>query len=71
MSTNTITTPVVTGGLSITVPGDAVRLGSRPNTLEGGVISGSLGVVQVNDAQPRCGFWMRRERGLHRSCRAG
>jgi hypothetical protein len=51
LSANTITTPVVTGGLSITVPGDAVSLGSRPNTLGGGVISGSLGVVQVNDTR--------------------
>jgi hypothetical protein len=51
LSANTITTPVVTDGLSITVPGGAVSLGSRPNTLGGGVISGPLGVVQVNDAR--------------------
>ena len=66
LSDNTITTPVVTGGLSISVSSDAVPLRSRSNTLQGGVVSDSLGVVQVRRAQPRCGFWLGRERGLHR-----
>jgi hypothetical protein len=48
LSANTITT---TGILSITVPGDAGSLGSRLNTIGGGVISGSLGAVQVNDSR--------------------
>jgi hypothetical protein len=42
----------ITGGaLTITVPVDAGSLGSRPNTVSGGVISGPLGQVQVNDAR--------------------
>ena len=42
----------VTGGdLSITVPVDAGSLGSKANTVQGGTISGPLGVVQVNDAR--------------------
>ncbi len=46
------TTATVTGGaLSITVPGSAGSLGSITNTVSGGVISGPLGQVQVNDAR--------------------
>jgi hypothetical protein len=41
----------VTGGvLSITVP-TAATLGTRANSVAGGVISGSLGTVVVNDAR--------------------
>jgi hypothetical protein len=48
-STATIT---VTGGsLSITVPTDAGNLGSRPDSVLGGTVSGPLGEVQVNDAR--------------------
>jgi hypothetical protein len=49
---STPTTITVTGGaLSITVPTNAGNLGSRANTVGGGTISGSLGVVQVSDAR--------------------
>jgi len=48
LSTNTVTTPIV-GVLSITVPSGSANLGSRANTLGGGVVSGSLGEVQVKD----------------------
>ena len=45
-------TITVTGGaLSITVPPDAGSLGTRPDSVLGGTISGALGVVQVNDAR--------------------
>lgn len=45
-------TVTVTGGfLSITVPADAGSLGTRGNTVGGGIISGSLGQVQVEDAR--------------------
>ena len=48
----TTATVTVTGGaLSITVPGSAGSLGSIANTVSGGVISGPLGQVQVNDAR--------------------
>ncbi len=48
----TTATVTVTGGaLEITVPPDAGSLGSISNTVSGGVISGSLGQVQVNDAR--------------------
>jgi len=48
-STATVT---VTGGvLSITVPPAAGSLGTRPDTVSGGTISGQLGQVQVNDAR--------------------
>jgi hypothetical protein len=48
----TTATVTVTGGaLSITVPASAGSLGSITNTVSGGVISGSLGQVQVNDAR--------------------
>ncbi len=39
------------GALSISVPTDAGNLGSRPNSVAGGTISGPLGEVQVNDAR--------------------
>ena len=45
-------TLAITGGtLAITVPTDAGSLGTRPNTVGGGTISGPLGQVQVNDAR--------------------
>jgi hypothetical protein len=48
----TTATVTVTGGaLSITVPGSAGSLGSIANTVSGGVISGPLGQVQVDDAR--------------------
>jgi hypothetical protein len=39
------------GALVITVPVDAGNLGTRANTVPGGIISGTLGQVQVNDAR--------------------
>ena len=45
------TITVTAGALAITVPVDAGSLGSRPNTVQGGAISGLLGPVQVNDAR--------------------
>jgi hypothetical protein len=39
------------GALSISVPTAATSLGTRPNTVTGGTISGPLGTVQVNDAR--------------------
>jgi hypothetical protein len=48
----TTATVTVTGGaLSISVPGSAGSLGSLANSVGGGVISGPLGTVQVNDAR--------------------
>jgi hypothetical protein len=48
----TTATVTVTGGfLSITVPTDAGSLGTMPNSVGGGTISGPLGQVQVNDAR--------------------
>lgn len=49
--TTTATVTVTGGSLSITVPADAGNLGSRANTVLGGVISGPLGQVRVNDAR--------------------
>jgi hypothetical protein len=49
--TTTATVTVTGGSLSITAPTVAGNLGSRANTVAGGTISGSLGVVQVNDAR--------------------
>lgn len=52
MAGPTAATVTVTGGaLSISVPTDAGNLGTRANTVSGGVISGPLGQVQVNDAR--------------------
>jgi hypothetical protein len=52
MAGPTTATVTVTGGaLSISVPPDAGSLGSLANTVSGGVISGSLGQVQVSDAR--------------------
>ncbi len=52
MAGPTAATVTVTGGaLSISVPTDAGNLGTRSNTVSGGVISGPLGQVQVNDAR--------------------
>jgi hypothetical protein len=39
------------GALSINVPSDAGNLGTRANSVTGGIISGPLGQVQVNDAR--------------------
>lgn len=51
-SAETAATLTITGGaLTITVPVDAGNLGTRSNTVGGGVISGALGQVQVNDAR--------------------
>jgi len=48
----TTATVTVTGGaLAITGPATAGSLGSRANTVLGGMISGPLGEVQVNDAR--------------------
>jgi hypothetical protein len=45
-------TVTVTGGvLAISVPAAAVDLGARADTVGGGTISGSLGVVEVTDAR--------------------
>ncbi|HLL64670.1 MAG TPA: hypothetical protein VK453_02870 [Micromonosporaceae bacterium] len=42
----------ITGGvLGFTVPAAAGSLGTRPNTVAGGVISGQLGEIQVTDAR--------------------
>ena len=52
--TTGITTATITvegGALAITVPADAGNLGTRPNSVGGGTISGSLGQVQVSDAR--------------------
>jgi hypothetical protein len=49
--TTTATVTVTGGSLSISAPPAAGSLGSRANTVPGGTISGSLGVVQVNDAR--------------------
>jgi hypothetical protein len=49
--TTTATLTVTGGSLSISAPPAAGSLGSRANTVTGGTISGSLGVVQVNDAR--------------------
>jgi hypothetical protein len=47
----TATVTVDGGALAITVPANAGSLGSLANTVSGGVISGPLGQVQVNDAR--------------------
>jgi hypothetical protein len=47
----TATVTVLGGFLSITVAIDAGNLGTRTNSVSGGIISGSLGQVQVNDAR--------------------
>jgi hypothetical protein len=49
---DTPATLTVTGGtLSITAPTAGANLGTRANSVLGGTITGSLGVVQVNDAR--------------------
>jgi hypothetical protein len=48
---STATVTVTGGALSITVPTTAGSLGTRPNTVSGGTISGLLGQVQVTDAR--------------------
>ena len=48
----TSATVTITGGaLTLTVPTDAGSLGTRVNTVDGGIISGPLGQVQVSDAR--------------------
>lgn len=49
--TSTASVEVLGGALTITAPTAAGSLGSRANTVAGGIISGSLGQVQVNDAR--------------------
>jgi hypothetical protein len=47
----TASVTVTAGALSITAPAAAGSLGTIENTVEGGVISGPLGSVQVDDAR--------------------
>jgi hypothetical protein len=48
----TTATITITGGaLAITAPTNPVSLGSLPDTVNGGTVSGLLGPVQVNDAR--------------------
>lgn len=47
----TATITITSGSISLTVPTDAGSLGSRPNTIGGGTISGQLGQVRVEDAR--------------------
>jgi hypothetical protein len=49
--TSAATITIQSGFLSITVPANAGNLGTRANSVVGGTISGSLGVVQVSDAR--------------------
>ena len=49
--TSTATITLTGGTLSISVPTAAGNLGTRANTVAGGVITGPLGQVQVNDAR--------------------
>jgi hypothetical protein len=46
-----VTITITGGALEITVPGGPVVLGSIVNTVDGGAVSGQLGVVQVSDAR--------------------
>ena len=49
---DTPATLTVTGGtLSISAPTASANLGTRANSVQGGTITGALGVVQVNDAR--------------------
>ncbi|TFD70204.1 hypothetical protein [Cryobacterium sp. Hb1] len=49
---DTTATVTVQGGvLAISVPTSAGNLGTRANTVDGGTISGSLGIVKVSDAR--------------------
>ncbi len=50
-SASTATVTITGGALTITVPANAGNLGTRANTVSGGVISGPLGEVQVDDAR--------------------
>jgi hypothetical protein len=47
----TLSITIQGGALAITAPADAGNLGSRPNSVGGGTITGSLGQVQVSDAR--------------------
>jgi hypothetical protein len=47
----TATITILGGSLGITVPTDAGNLATAVNTVAGGVVTGSLGPVQVNDAR--------------------
>jgi hypothetical protein len=49
--TSTATITITGGTLSISVPPAAGNLGTRADTVAGGVITGPLGQVQVNDAR--------------------
>lgn len=50
-SASTATVTITGGALTITVPANAGNLGTRANTVSGGIISGPLGEVQVDDAR--------------------
>lgn len=50
-STTTATVEITGGSLSISAPADAGSLGTTTNTVQGTVISGPLGQVEVNDAR--------------------
>jgi Ice-binding-like len=51
LATNTFTAPTVPGSLSISLPADAGNLANTPNAVDGEVISGQLGQVQVTDTR--------------------
>lgn len=46
-----VTLAILEGALSITAPPTAGSLGSLTNSVSGGVVNGSIGPVQVNDAR--------------------
>ncbi len=46
-----VTITITGGSLEITVPAGPVVLGTIVNTVDGGTVSGQLGVVQVSDAR--------------------
>lgn len=47
----TATLEVTAGSLTISVPSTTANLGSRANSVGGGNVSGTLGIVQVTDAR--------------------
>jgi len=54
---STATFEVTAGSLAITVPASA-NLGTKPNTVLAGTVSGPLGQVQVNDARSGTAGWV-------------
>jgi len=52
------TVTVTAGGLAITVPSGPTNLGTRANSVNGGTISGRLGVVAVSDARGGVAGWV-------------